>query len=982
MVIPALVVGCGGEVLDGPYRTVAFEAADGLEITADLYEGAERQAPSVLLFHQSMSSRGEFRNIGPRLQRLGYNALAVDLRWGGSRAGVVNETASRNGTGAVVEAVEAGDESPWPTIDASYQDMEAAVEWLRSTGYEAPVYALGSSFSAMLVYRLAAERDVAGVLAFSPGEYDEERPDVVKTWAAELEVPVFSFAPAGEEEMVREIGGVVTSPGSLFATGQVEGHGASILDEDPAAWRTLVTFLGHHTGGPPQRSTERVTSESGVPVTVDRYAGEGGGAVVALFHQGGGSARGEYGFLVPRLLELGFTVVAADLHGGGDRFGFPNRTMAERAESEDFTYCDAQNQVQAVLDEVRLWYPGVPVVAWGSSFSGALVLHAAARDPGSADRVLAFSPASGEPMAGCSANDVAEDVTTPLLLVRPEGEAEIPSVQEQLAVFAAAGHRTYVASPGVHGSSALNPLRVEGDVAASWAVVLDFLTDVPRTAFWTDGRLDEWEGVEALSRDPIGDVPTDASVDLLAVRGAADARFLHLQLDVGRVVTAQGMVGSLEIALDADGNGSTGETVQGLDGVDLVVVLSRPPPVGGEEVGAGVGWRTPAVPADTLLSAAEIGLLVSPTHSSDRFEVRVRRGSPLGGGVELAPGPGRVRGLVRFLQAGEVVDAIGPFEVDVLDHLEDAPPKLALDSIVPPEGSFRVLAWNVSDDLFREETGAFQRVIAALGPSVVLLDEVYDEITDEDLGRFFGDLPPVDGREWSWWLASGGGPQRTLVASSRFAVDGEPTLARLDYDAGALAAWAEGAGGGDDALAKAAFEAEAGLSATGAWLEIGGSEVLFVPVDFQSSGPDGSPADELRVLQAETLNRALSAALDGRPGAGVVVGGDFNLVGSSRPLDALVSGLDRRADLEVARALNWVDRSLITWRSVGNADAFSPGRLDLVAYSASKLEVAKAFVFDAAHLSAEDADRIGVRITDTWRASDHLPVVVDFRVSG
>lgn len=197
-------------------------------------------------------------------------------------------------------------------------------------------------------------------------------------------------------------------------------------------------------------------------------------AVVVLFHQGGGSARGEYAFLVPDLLAAGHDVVTPDLPGGGDRFGPPNRTLARRPEPEGWSYCDALPDIRAVLDHARGVAGQRPVVAWGSSYSAALVILAAAADPDGIAAVLSFSPASGEPMEGCRPEEVAHDMDVPLLVVRPENEVAIPWVAEQLDLFAAAGHDTLIARPGAHGSSALNPERA-GDVAATRARVFRFL---------------------------------------------------------------------------------------------------------------------------------------------------------------------------------------------------------------------------------------------------------------------------------------------------------------------------------------------------------------------------------------------------------------------------------------------------------------------------------------------------------------------------
>ena len=75
-------------------ETVTFPAADGLAVTADLYLAHDKEAPFVILFHQAGYSRGEYGQIAPRLNGLGFNALAVDQRSGGAAKGVMNETAA------------------------------------------------------------------------------------------------------------------------------------------------------------------------------------------------------------------------------------------------------------------------------------------------------------------------------------------------------------------------------------------------------------------------------------------------------------------------------------------------------------------------------------------------------------------------------------------------------------------------------------------------------------------------------------------------------------------------------------------------------------------------------------------------------------------------------------------------------------------------------------------------------------------------
>ncbi len=63
----------------------------------------------------------------------------------------------------------------------------------------------------------------------------------------------------------------------------------------------------------------------------------------------------------------------------------------------------------------------------------------------------------------------------PARALRPQSEFEVESVQAQMKEFEAHGIQTYVANPGVHGSSMLNAERVGDSTEAAWTVVLEFL---------------------------------------------------------------------------------------------------------------------------------------------------------------------------------------------------------------------------------------------------------------------------------------------------------------------------------------------------------------------------------------------------------------------------------------------------------------------------------------------------------------------------
>jgi|GEM_PF-264683 len=233
-------------------QKVSFPSTDGLTVTADLYL-KDKTAPTLLLFHQSVSSRGEFSTIAPRLQGLGYNCLAVDLRWGKRDFWnkVQNETATRNGTATVIAeykedtAYQLG--KVWPIIWQSYQDMEASLRYLAKQGFTGPVWAMGSSFSALLIFKLAKEHSqVAGLLAFSPGEYHPTDEALLAGWAKEISVPVYLSAGKEERAMIAEVQQQLINSSHLYVHQSAGRHGASVLIDQAEDWPTLEGFLRKH----------------------------------------------------------------------------------------------------------------------------------------------------------------------------------------------------------------------------------------------------------------------------------------------------------------------------------------------------------------------------------------------------------------------------------------------------------------------------------------------------------------------------------------------------------------------------------------------------------------------------------------------------------------------------------------------------------------------------------------------------------------
>lgn len=227
-----------------PPKTVTFPSEDGLKITADLYLARkDPKTPFVVLFHQAQWSRGEYRKIAPKLNALGFNAMAVDLRSGNEAEGVVNETAKRA----------RAKKKPTTYLDA-IPDMRAALKWARKHRAKGELFGWGSSYSAALVIRIAGESPelMDAVLAFSPGEYF--RPlGKGRTWikdaAKKIHKPVFITSARREKKQWKPIFDAIPSKEKTSYTpvDQPGQHGSRALWDRFAGhegyWDAVEVFL-------------------------------------------------------------------------------------------------------------------------------------------------------------------------------------------------------------------------------------------------------------------------------------------------------------------------------------------------------------------------------------------------------------------------------------------------------------------------------------------------------------------------------------------------------------------------------------------------------------------------------------------------------------------------------------------------------------------------------------------------------------------
>ncbi len=203
--------------------------------------------------------------------------------------------------------------------------------------------------------------------------------------------------------------------------------------------------------------------------------------LILLFHQGGSNARAEYSTIISELVKHEFNVLAVDLRTGGQLYGSFNRTMYHMKNmrpSTYFDYCKAYPDLEATLSyAIDQNFTG-PIIAWGSSFSATLAIQLAATNTGQLSGVLGFSPSSGGAMQNCIADAYIKELKLPMLILRPSSELQIESVQAQFDLAKEAGHQTYIATNGIHGSSMLVSNRADGSTEQTWQTVISFLNKI------------------------------------------------------------------------------------------------------------------------------------------------------------------------------------------------------------------------------------------------------------------------------------------------------------------------------------------------------------------------------------------------------------------------------------------------------------------------------------------------------------------------
>lgn len=468
-----------------------------------------------------------------------------------------------------------------------------------------------------------------------------------------------------------------------------------------------------------------------------------------------------------------------------------------------------------------------------------------------------------------------------------------------------------------------------------------------------DGLDEEWREIPAAVEDPAGD-EGGGVIDLrsLQVRETPDA--VWLRLAIGETpVNVQSLEESLELLVDIDGDSATGDRRGSMDGVDLAVRFSpRGRGISREGRGSAIDIVEPSLVAgerrSRIAKPFSTGIGAAPTTASTWLEFRLPRAAEGDDARGLRFGPAPRLGARTVAADGSIRDEIEPtaWALRTAPNRSVSVPR-ALPN--PAAGTLRVLSWNVERGGLFNTPAPFETVLEGVRPNAILLQELDGRATPQGLASWLDERLPVEG---GWKVAVIDGDLRVAVASPSL----EPSAALASVE-------------------RPLPEGRRTVRAVGAIHEFAGRRVLLISVHLKCCGSIGSREDRIREAEAQAIREAVreamaDAASDGRGIDGVVMGGDFNLVGGAGVLDEAARGLDLDGSpLAAAPLYGPTGGTNLTWRDARSE--FMPGRLDFVLFSDARLELADGMVVDPAAFLPDDAAPDG--------PSDHLPLVVDLR---
>lgn len=194
--------------------------------------------------------------------------------------------------------------------------------------------------------------------------------------------------------------------------------------------------------------------------------------LIIIYHQAGFS-RGAFRSIAPRLVNLGFNVLAVDLRAGEMVNQVINLTHKEALkEGKSTEFLDVIPDLEASIQYAKKTIKPRKIIYWGSSYSAALGFYMAATHPAEINALVAYSPGEYFKIEGKNIEEYAAKIKVPVFISSSRKEKSswekiyqaIPSKKDYYVPSNTEGH---------HGTIALSAFY--DDSEENWQAVTAFL---------------------------------------------------------------------------------------------------------------------------------------------------------------------------------------------------------------------------------------------------------------------------------------------------------------------------------------------------------------------------------------------------------------------------------------------------------------------------------------------------------------------------
>ena len=459
-----------------------------------------------------------------------------------------------------------------------------------------------------------------------------------------------------------------------------------------------------------------------------------------------------------------------------------------------------------------------------------------------------------------------------------------------------------------------------------------------------DGFFEDWTALTPAFTDAAGDGGS-SGIDFGQVWVANDQDYLYIRYETGADVQPDEQQ-KMRLYLDTDLNAGTGLAYGGI-GAELMW-----------EFGLRKGTFTKGGTATVYHD--DLGLMMGPTVSSTEFELALRRDAVPANGQTLFSGD-TVRFLLRDADSGgDLCPGSGSISYTFIEG--DLPvPTIPLERDDPAH--IRLATWNVENDgLFGDAAAvaAQNRVLDAIGPDMLVVNEVWDHTAAEVRDQIETLLPSGPGEAW-YAVGNDGGN----VLCSRFPI---------------LDSW----------------EVNPGFRITAALLDLGADplpDLLMIACHWRCCTADANRQEEAdSIIEFLADAKTPGGLLDLPEGTPFLLAGDLNLVGWRQQLETILTGdIINEGTYGPDMAPDWDGQPFATPHSrhpdarrsdSWNVDSSSyyPGMLDWILYTDSVLDLHNHFVLETRTMTPATRSQYGLQEFDISTASDHAPRVADFSI--